>query len=143
VESRWESDQRVLAAVVELYEQAGDMVDAPELLAALGEDVDRDQVTQSIRRLASHGFIRALPTMTVDIPTINGVTEKGLRASGFWPSKDEAFERMLAALEEAADRDPDPERKSKIRTVLQSLRGVGRDVAVDVISTAINSGMGL
>jgi endonuclease III-like uncharacterized protein len=142
VESRWESDQRVLAAVVELYEKDGHHVRRSEVHAAV-DDLDQNAVDQSLRRLSDASYILGRGTGQAAVVAIVGVTEKGLRASGFWPSKDEAFERMLRTLEEEVEREPDPEKKSKRRAFLEGMRGLGREVAVEIISTAVKAGVGL
>jgi DNA-binding PadR family transcriptional regulator len=143
VENMWESDQRVLAAVVELYERNGHPLRVGEVRAALGDEPDDDALTQSLRRLAEHGYIDAKGSWQGPILRIHKVTEKGLRASGFWPSKEEAFERMLLALEEAVEREPDPENKSKLKALLVAARSAGRDIFVDFVSSALTSGVGL
>jgi DNA-binding PadR family transcriptional regulator len=142
VENRWESDQQVLAAVVELYEKDGNSVRRNEVHAAL-EDLDDDAIDQALRRLSSTGFIVGRGTGQAAVVAVVGVTEKGLRASGFWPSQDEAIDRMLQALEEAAEREPDPERQSKLRSVVTSFRSAGREVMIDVASAMLQAGVGV
>lgn len=62
----------------------------------------------------------------------------GLRASGFCPSRDEAIDRMLRALEEQVESETDPARRTKLRAILASLRDGGRAVVIDVASAMIN-----
>lgn len=143
MESMWESDRRVLAAVVTLYERFGQPLRVSDVRTELGDEPDDNALTQSLRRLADHGYIEGIGSWQAGILRIKRVTEKGLRASGFWPSQDEAFERMLRALEEAAEREPDPERKSKKRMIAEAFARAGREIGIEVISAAASSGLGL
>jgi len=52
-------------------------------------------------------------------------------------------DRLIGALDEAAEREPDPERKSWLRKTAAYLGSVGRDLAVEIGATAINRQMGM
>jgi hypothetical protein len=50
------------------------------------------------------------------MPSVMGVTERGLRESGAWPERaDQLAAQLIAALAEAAEREPEPAKKSKLR----------------------------
>ena len=52
------------------------------------------------------------------------------------------MDRLVEALREAAERGPDPEKKSRLRGMAEGLGGFARDVAVGVLSGGITQGMG-
>jgi hypothetical protein len=71
-----------------------------------------------------------------------GVTDDARRAVGQWPSPDVWVDRLVQALREAAEREPDPERRSRLRAMAEGLGGFARDVAVGVLSGGITQSMG-
>jgi hypothetical protein len=71
------------------------------------------------------------------------VTDEARRAVGQWPSPDVWADRIVQALQEAADREPDQEKRSRLRATAEGLAGFGRDVLVGVLSGGITRGMGL
>jgi hypothetical protein len=70
------------------------------------------------------------------------VTDQARRAVGQWPSPEAWVERLVQALHEAAEREPDPEKKGRLRAVAEGLGGFARDVAVGVLSGGITQSMG-
>jgi len=71
-----------------------------------------------------------------------GVTDEARQAVGQWPSPQVWVERLIQALLEAAEREPDPERKGRLRALAEGLGGFARDVAVGVLSGGITQSMG-
>jgi hypothetical protein len=65
---------------------------------------------------------------------IERVSERARRELGSWPSPDDLVAQLAAALAQAADRESEPERKSRLRAAADALGGVAREVAVRVIS---------
>jgi hypothetical protein len=70
------------------------------------------------------------------------VTDEARRVVRQWPSADVWVDRLVAALGEAADREPDPERRSRLRAIAEGLGGFARDVAVGVLSGGITQSRG-
>lgn len=68
---------------------------------------------------------------------ITGVTERARRAVGAWPTAEGLADSLLAALDRAADAEPDPAKKSRIKQVSGLLGGALRDVAVEVAGAAL------
>jgi hypothetical protein len=68
---------------------------------------------------------------------ITGVSERTRRELGAWPSADTFVEQLAAALSRAADEEPEPERKSRLREAAEVLGGMAREIAVNVISAKI------
>ncbi len=67
---------------------------------------------------------------------VNGVTERGLREVGAWPDRaDQLATHLIAALAEAAECEPEPDRRSRLRTAASGVAGVGRDVLTEVIAS--------
>ena len=73
---------------------------------------------------------------------VEGVTPEARQAVGQWPSPDVWVERMVQALHEAAEREPDPEKKGRLHAMAEGLGGFARDVAVGVLSGGITQSMG-
>jgi hypothetical protein len=65
------------------------------------------------------------------------------RAVGAWPTPESIADRLIGPLDEAADREPDPERKGWLRKAAAYLGNAGRDLAVEIGATAINRQMGI
>ncbi len=65
-----------------------------------------------------------------------GITERGRRAVGLWPSG-ESVDALVDALRQAEEAASDPEEKSAIRRAAGAVLGVGRDVMTDVMAAVI------
>lgn len=65
------------------------------------------------------------------------------RAVGAWPTAEMIADRLVKALDEAADREPDPEKKGWLGKTAAFLGHAGRDLAVEIGATAINRQMGM
>jgi len=124
----WSTDYEVLYWVVERFEHAGHPIQSDEVLAASAED-RRGAVQQSLRRLASHGYIEGAMTggglgaRQLDVLRITGVTERALRAVGAWPDNaDLLADRILAVLAERAENEPEPENAVQVQGRAQRIR---------------------
>ncbi|HLJ98384.1 MAG TPA: hypothetical protein VKU39_00600 [Streptosporangiaceae bacterium] len=145
MESTWERRELpVLRALVEHF----DDVDADRLqpaqiaqLAAVGED----QVKRALKALyeAEPPFIRGTTIDQAPYPVwINGVTERGRRAAGVWPDPGQLADRLLAALEKAADAEPEGEKRSALKRTLAFLGGTGREILVQTTATVLGGQLG-
>jgi hypothetical protein len=91
-----------------------DNLDLTELVNETGVD-DSDQLARSIRRLESADMVDTARSFG-EMPSVMGVTERGLRESGAWPERaDQLAAQLIAALAEAAEREPEPAKQSKLR----------------------------
>ncbi len=70
---------------------------------------------------------------------VTGVTAAARRATGQWPSAEALTDRLLLALQQALDQETDATRKSKLRSAADALTGMGRDVLVAVVASALTS----
>jgi hypothetical protein len=74
---------------------------------------------------------------------VTGVTERGRRAVGLWPSGESA-DALVDALRQAEEATEDPEEKGILRRAAGAVGMVSRDVMVDVMAAVIarQSGLG-
>ncbi len=68
----------------------------------------------------------------LDFQVIDGVTAEARRAVGQWPSGENLIERLVAGLSDAADRETDPEQKSRLRNTARALGGAAKYIAIDI-----------
>jgi len=54
-----------------------------------------------------------------------------------WPSAENVLAELVAGLDEAAEREPDPERRGRLRSVAAGLRDSAREIATDIIARII------
>jgi len=72
---------------------------------------------------------------------IHGVTEHARQRAGVWPTPaDDLAERLIGAFQAAADA-AEGEKKTKLKAALTGLKGLSRDVLVEVISSMISQGV--
>jgi len=143
----WSTDYEVLHWVVERFERAGRPIQVDEVLSAFADQ--RVAVQQSLRRLASHGFIDGAMTggglgaQPLDVLRITGVTERALRAVGAWPHNAEVLtDRLMAVLAERAATEPDSVKRSKLQAGLHGFGTMTRDLLVEVAGSAIAKSAG-
>jgi len=143
--STWTSrDLPVLTAIVEVYERTGRVMRPNEIVEQPG--VDADHVEAALRALEGEDppFITKLERRASGgISLIGKPTGQARRAVGAWPTPESIADRLVAALDEAAEREPDPELKGWLRKTAASLGNAGRDLAVEIGATAINRQMGM
>lgn len=68
---------------------------------------------------------------------VGAPTADALRVAGAWPSPEDLLERLVTALEDAADDEGRPdEQRSKLRQLAVGIRSVGYQVAVGALGGA-------
>jgi hypothetical protein len=67
---------------------------------------------------------------------IMGVTDEARRAVGLWPTPESVVEQIARGLLEAADREPDEQKRSRLRALGEGLLGFGKDVAANAVANA-------
>ena len=70
---------------------------------------------------------------------VDAVTERTRRELGAWPTAGSLVDQLAEALGRAADDEPEPERKGRLRQAADVVGGMARDVAVAVISARIGN----
>ena len=144
MESTWEPrDLPVLDVVVRYLDEHVDaMPDVAQIATIMGRDPA--EVHRALR--AMEGRFIQVPDMSVGADAqnyfVDGVTPEARQVVGQWPSPDVWVDRLVAALRDAADREPDPEKKGRLRAMAEGLGGFARDVAVGVLSGGITQSMG-
>lgn len=106
-----------------------------------GEDVDRALWALFT---ADPPYFRGTETGESYVPvSVDMITERARREAGAWPSPEALVDRLVEALDRAADEEQDPEKKSLLRQLAVSFGGGLRDVAVHVAGTALARSAGL
>jgi len=107
----------------------------------------RYKYERALVRLTKHGYIESLSgSWGKPYPmAIHGITERGLRAAGVWPSPDSVVDTLLGRLEEQANNMAvsQPEKSKRLQEVVGFFAGAGREVLVNVISSGIKQMTGL
>jgi hypothetical protein len=133
MESTWETrDLPVLDAVVRYFDEH----DGPEIpdvgTFAKLTGMEPDQVARAVRALSPR-FLRIQMTMGgIMHAAIMGVTDDARLAVGQWPTPESVADRIVAALLEAADREPDERKRTKLRAAAETLGSFGRDLLINV-----------
>lgn len=129
-------DLPVLKAAVELFEEDGQGPRASEIVDRTG--FDEDTVQRALRALYTE------PYFDDDglgggshIVFVGPPTSAALRVVGQWPSPETQLERLIAAIEAAADDDSrQPEERSRFKQIALSLRGTAYQVAIGALGGA-------
>jgi hypothetical protein len=140
MESTWEPrDLPVLEAVVRYFDEhpQGVMLRCEEVAKLAGRDPA--EVYRALKILEPT-YVRL--ALGLGSPSVRGVTDQARRVVGQWPSAELWVEHLVQALREAAEREPDPERRGRLRALAEGLGGFARDVAVGVLSGGITQTMG-
>ena len=135
--NKWDAiDFPVLIATAEAFDDgvAPILQDGQITVDGLSE---ADVTGALIRLIERGGYIDGEVSRTLgggSFVVMRGLSERGLRATGVWPTDDRAVESVVAALESAAERETDPAKKSKI---VSAARAVGQ-----VVGTAAGETLG-
>ncbi|MBM2621188.1 hypothetical protein JIG36_37370 [Actinoplanes sp. LDG1-06] len=142
IASTWENrDRPVLGAIVELCDEGSFSVTPEDVAARL--DMPLLPVQSSFRALEfEDGDPFFYRNLGVSGRAVQHVTGKARRAVGSWPSPEVMAGRLVAGMEQAAEREPDEENRSLLRRTAEWFGGAGRDVAVDVAAAVINRQIG-
>jgi hypothetical protein len=136
-------DLPVLRALVSIFESGGRGGLGVRVHAlAVAADMPETEVGNALRALntASPPYFRGTSMSGLDHPAIiTSITERALRAVGQWPASDNAADAIIAAFNEAAEAEPDEEKRSALRRTGTFLAGAGREVLYRVV-TGVASG---
>lgn len=145
MDETWTSrDLPVLTAIVEAFERTGRVMSPNEIVEQSG--LQADQVEAALRALEGDDppFITKLERRASgEISLVGKPTGHARRAVGARPTPESIADRLISARDEAADQEPDPERKGWLRKTAAYLGNAGRDLAVEIAATAINRQMGM
>jgi hypothetical protein len=100
--------------------------------------IDEDDALHSLIALHDAAYIDGLRSDTFGGKYIlaTGLTERGRRAVGLWPSG-ESVDALVDALRQAEEATDDPEERGALRKAASAVLGVGRDVMTDVMGAVI------
>lgn len=137
-------DLPVLRAIVEIYEETGHAMHPGPIEAATGLAGEDVQAALRALNLEDPPFVTKMQRYSSGhVSLIGAPTGHARRAVGAWPTAESIADRLVNALDEAADREADEERKGFLRKAATYLGNTGRDLAVEIGATAINRQMGL
>jgi hypothetical protein len=136
----WDRDGRLLREIAMRLEAEGPGVDPRRVADAIGmshEDADRAAV-----RLNDAGMLKALRGDD-RVMSVHGLTSTGLRESGEWPGgTEQAAQALLAAIDEAADKAPDAQERSKIKAFGSAFAALGTNAGGGIAAAAFAKLMG-
>jgi hypothetical protein len=141
VEDTWtHRDLPVLDATVRLLEMSY-FPNVRDIAAAAGMDTE----TTARALEALDGTFLDL-SRTLGSPEnwhVNTVYAEARRAVGQWPTAESLIVRLADGFSAAAEREPDPEKKGRLRSFAGWLVGGGRDVAVEVAAKVVEHQIGM
>ena len=129
-------DLPVLKAVVELYEETGRGPKVSAVQARTG--FDGETVQRALRALYTEPYFeKDGGSWGAGLIMVGAPTSKALRVAGQWPSPEAQLERLIAAIESAADDDSrEDEERGRFRQLALSLRGAAYQVAIGALGGA-------
>ncbi|MCV7236005.1 hypothetical protein BST20_27225 [Mycobacterium branderi] len=138
-EDTWTSrDLPVLRAVVDICDESGAyLTRATAIEQRTG--LDHDTVQRALRRLNSQPscFEKLVGASGGQIIMVGPPTADALRVAGAWPSPEQLLQRLINALETAADDDTRaPEERSKFRQAASYLGSFATQVAIGALGGA-------
>lgn len=101
-------------------------------------------VQTGVRNLEEAGFLTGMDvsTMGVGYELIEiRLLERGLRATGVWPS--DPYDQFVDAVNDAIENETDPAQRSRLQGLLDAMKDVGKGVATAVISDVVKRSTGL
>ncbi|GAA4259852.1 hypothetical protein [Dactylosporangium darangshiense] len=131
----------VLEAAVQLVEESdsSDLVNVPALAEHTG--LDRADVAKALRAMS--GTYIETRSLSAEHIVVAEILPEGRRAAGQWPTAELIVERVLAGIQQAADTEPDPEKKSKLKQTAVFLGSSGKDLFINLLASVIAKSAGL
>jgi hypothetical protein len=130
----WSRDLPVLDAAVHLLQQH-DFVYVEDLARETGFEVK--QIARALRDMQGVFVDLTMSMGDVERWCITEVTPEARRAVGQWPTPENVVARLAEAFSAAAEHEPDPERRSKLRGIGSFLADAGKDFAAEVVAKVI------
>lgn len=138
-------DLPVLRYLVERLDAMDSHRCSPEEVAE-STGLELDAVQRAFRNLyeATPRYLDGITAAQAAYPiAVTRVTERAYRAVGAWPTAEGLADSIADAFDRAAEEEPDPERKSKLKATGSWLGGAGRSIAVDVMTRFVERQAGL
>jgi DNA-binding Lrp family transcriptional regulator len=140
VEETWSWRERPILEVALREVDAHAQVDFAELATQTG--LDPLVVWRTVKVLKDAGYVNAYHA-SMPSGFITGISERTRRTLGSWPSPEALLDQLVRAFAEAAERETEPERKSRLRAVAEGLGDAGRTVALDLLAAFLRQQAGL
>ena len=137
MDSTWESrDLPVLEAVVEACDRET-YADPGAMTRATG--LAYEEVQRALRALSAEQprLFTAQSQANGDIFLVTGATGEARRRVGAWPTPESLADRIVEAVNEAAERTADPERRTLLREAGRALGNVGQAALAGVMANVL------
>ncbi|MDQ1628263.1 MAG: hypothetical protein QOI54_2007 [Actinomycetota bacterium] len=143
--SVWETrDLPVLKAIVDFEDETGQYARLDTLAQRTGHD---DALLQAALRALNNEQPRLISV--IDVSSMSGkffmgagdATGEARRRVGQWPTRESLADRIIAALEDAAENAPTEEERSGARKFLDGAKGVGKGVLTSVLVKVLTEGL--
>ena len=141
--STWQARDLPILEAVAAAEEADAAIDSDGLATATG--LSETAVARGLAALMDGEYISGddVGSQTTLFALLDvRLRERGRRVVGQWPSED-PFDGLIAVLEARLAEESNTERKGKLHALLDALRGVGRDVAVAVLTDLVKQHVGV
>ncbi|MFE9807778.1 hypothetical protein [Streptomyces sp. NPDC005548] len=140
-----ERDLPVLEVLVRDLD-AGAGISFPDLRDVTDQtDLDLSDATRAALALEGAGYIELTRQGVGEFTGewyVTSASKEARQAVGQWPSAEQLVDALIERLTTAADEEPDPEQRSRLREAASAASGVARSVFVDVMSGVITRGLG-
>jgi hypothetical protein len=137
----WNEVRPVLAATYRLLDES-DSTTAEQIAQDLGRPLDDARLKRALGLLYDAGYIDGPTIDALPYPVHIEFTEKGLRETAGWPKDGgggDQIEALIRVLDEYIESDETPEEeKGRLRRAREAFVGVGRDVAVRVLTEYVS-----
>ncbi|WP_217156527.1 hypothetical protein [[Mycobacterium] fortunisiensis] len=98
---------------------------------------DEETVQRALRALYTEPYFERGVESGNDVIIVGDPTSAALRVAGQWPSPEAQLDRLIAAIEAAADDESrQPEDRSRFRQMALTLRGAAYNVAIGALGGA-------
>lgn len=125
-------DYPVLREVTRRIDQGQRPVPTIHVAEAIGLPVE--EVALAAAALERRGLVEVLSTYAEGPEDFIEVSGEAYLLTGLHPSGDDALSSLVAALRQAADLEPDPAEKGRLRAAADGLLNVSRGVATGVLT---------
>ncbi|RKN48232.1 hypothetical protein [Micromonospora endolithica] len=146
MEDTWESRELpVLRAIVEISDEGVRDMDSRDVAKRVGLDLETTLVALFAlagERPPLFKYEDASDFDGRDMCLIREPSGHARRTVGTWPTPETLADRLVQAMQQAADQEPDEEKRGWLRKTADWLGSAGRDIAVDVAGTALAKTVG-
>ena len=143
----WETRELpVLRAIVEASDEGVEYVDPEEIMRRTG--LDQQTVQRALWALAGEQppyftYIDLTGMGPKEMGPITSLSGHARRTVGTWPTPEAWADRLITALTKAADAEPDPVKKGKLRTAADAVGSLGGQVLGGVITSYVTHAAGV